>query len=104
MTTTTIVDENGAEVADVPGVDFSNPAELEAFYGNFSFFDHYRKSVLASCCEVIRGKAAANGEKITETRIEQLARIHPMYLDFLATHYEGRTQREDNVRKSLLGA
>lgn len=99
---TTIVDENGAEVADIPDVDFNDPAQLEAFYGNFSFFDHYRKSVLASCCEVIRGKCAANGEKITETRIEQLARITPMYLDFLATHYEGRSLREKNVLASLV--
>lgn len=99
---TTIVDENGAEVADVPDVDFNDPGQLEAFYGNFSFFDHYRKSVLASCCEVIRGKAVARGEKLSESRIDQLSRIDPMYLDFLAIHYEGRALREKNVLASLV--
>ncbi len=100
--TTTIVDENGAEVADVPTVDHNDPASLEAMYGNYSFFDHYRKAVLASCQEVIRAKAAANSEKITESRIDALARIHPAYLDFLATHFEGRRLREVNVRDSQL--
>jgi hypothetical protein len=98
---TTIVDEHGAELADVPAVDFSDPAALEAMYGNYSFFDHYRKVVLASCEELIRGRAAADGEKITEKRIESLARLHPNYLDFLATHYEGRSLREKNVRDSM---
>jgi hypothetical protein len=98
---TAIVDENGAPVADVPDVDFNDPAQLEAFYGAFSFFDHYRKSVLSSCKELIRGRAINNKEKLTETRIEDLARTHPLYMDFLATHYEGRTLREKNALASM---
>jgi len=98
---TTIVDENGAELADVPDVDHNDPASLEAFYGLFSFFDHYRKSVLASCREVVRGRAAADGQKLSEARIDDLARLSPMYLDFLAQHYEGRQLRERNVIASL---
>jgi hypothetical protein len=101
---TAIVDEYGAPIAEVPDVDFNDPASLEAFYGNYSFFEHYRKAVLASCCEVVRGKNAADGQKISEARIEQLARISPAYLDFLATHYEGRSLREANVRQSMVGA
>ena len=98
---TAITDENGAAVADVPDVDFNDPASLEAFYGNFSFFDHYRKSVLSSAREVERGRAAKDGVKITEARIDDLARVSPMYLDFLATHYEGRTLRERNALESM---
>jgi hypothetical protein len=86
---------------NMPELDLSDPAQLEAFYGNFAFFDHYRKSILAQCWEIERAKAAAANEKITEARLENLARLNPIYLDFLATHFNGRHQREQNVWSSL---
>ncbi len=87
---------------NLPLLDLSDPAQLEAFYGNFAFFDHYRKSVLAECHEIERAKAAASGEKVTEAKLENLARQHPNYLDFLGEHFHGRHQREKNVLQSLM--
>lgn len=86
---------------NLPPLNLDDPAQLEAFYGNFAFFDHYRKSVLAECYEIERAKAAQAGEKVTEARLENLARLHPNYLDFLGQHFNGRHQREQNVVESL---
>ena len=84
---------------NLPPLDLEDPANLEAFYGNFAFFDHYRKSILAQCRELVRAKCV--GEKITEARIDDLARTLPLYLDFLAEHFVGREKREQNVYQSL---
>lgn len=86
---------------NLPPLDLTDPAQLEAFYGNFAFFDHYRKSILAQCHELLRAKYLEAGEKITETRLENEARVHPIYLDFLSEHFKGRHQREQNVLASL---
>ncbi len=86
---------------NVPALDLSDPAQLEAFYGSFAFFDHYRKSILAQCTELLRAKYLAATEKVTETRLENEARLHPIYLDFLGEHFRGREQRERNVYQSL---
>lgn len=86
---------------NLPTLDLSDPAQLEAFYGSFAFFDHWRKSVLAQCYELERAKADAAGEKCTEAKLENRARLNPIYLDFLATHFQGRHQRERNVFESL---
>jgi hypothetical protein len=87
---------------NLPEVNLNDPAQLEAFYGNFAFFDHYRKSVLAECHELERAKALESGSKTTETQLENRARLHPNYIDFLSTHFNGRHQREQNVRDSLM--
>lgn len=83
----------------VPEIDLSDPAMLEAFYaGNSSSFkEHYRKVVQAQCEEMIRAEYALKGEKITEGRIETLARLHPNYLDFLRIHLAGQGMREKAV-------
>lgn len=86
---------------NLPPLNLNDPANLEAFYGNFAFFDHYRKSILAQCHELLRAKYVDANEKVTETRLENEARLHPIYLDFLATHFQGRHQRERNVFESL---
>jgi hypothetical protein len=86
---------------NLPELDLSDPAQLEAFYGAFAFFDHYRKSILSQCWELLRAKYIAAGEKVTEARLENEARTHPIYLDFLAQHFQGRHQREQNVWSSL---
>lgn len=96
--------ESGDRIGErMPVIDLSNPAEVEAFYGNFSFCDHWRKTVLANCKEIVRAKYELANSKISESRIEDLARTHDIYLDFLIEHLKGRTVREDNVRQ-MVGA
>jgi hypothetical protein len=99
--TATMPETDEALGGNLPALDLTDPANLEAFYGNFAFFDHYRKSILAQCHELLRGKYASENEKVTETRLENEARVHPIYLDFLAEHFNGRQKREQNVFDSL---
>ena len=87
--------------ARIPTCDTSNPASLEAWYGPFGWADHFRKMVLANCAEMIRAAAAVEGAKISETRINDLAHTHELYLDFLLQSLTGRTLREQNVRDSI---
>lgn len=94
----TDVDDEDGEIPSallIRGAD--DPATLEAWYGPGGFVDHCRKVVLANCEEIVRAKYAVKGEKISETRITTLARLHPNYLDFLAVHLNGRRLREVNV-------
>jgi hypothetical protein len=67
---------------------------LAAWYSQFSFCEHYRKVVLAQTRELIRAQYAAKPteaeRKVTETRLDDLARTHPLYLDYLAVHLRGR--------------
>ncbi len=83
----------------IPECDTSDPAQLEAWYGNFGYADHYRKVVIANCQEIERAKAS--GEKITESRLDALARLNPIYLTFLATHLDGRRIREMMIREAM---
>jgi hypothetical protein len=85
----------------IPICDTSDPASLEAWYGAFGWADHVRKIVLANCAEMIRALAAVEGVKISETRINDLAHTHELYLDFLLQSLHGRTLREQNVRDSI---
>ena len=87
--------------ARIPTCDTSDPAQLEAWYGSFGWADHFRKMVLANCAEMIRAAAAVEGAKISETRINDLAHTHELYLDFLLQSLTGRTLREQNVRDSI---
>lgn len=84
----------------VPQVDMIDPAALEAWYGPFGFCEYYRKCVLANCREIIRATIGIE-TKLTEARLDDLARNHDAYLDFLATHLQGRHLREREVRKSM---
>jgi hypothetical protein len=83
----------------LPVCDTSDPASLEAFFGNYGYADHFRKVVLSNCAEIIRAEAT---EKISEARIDQLAHIHPLYVDFLIQSLNGRRLREQNVRESIV--
>lgn len=85
---------------NIPALDLTDPAQLETFYSNFSFFEIYRKAVLSQCYELERAKVS-DGQKVTEARLENLARLNPIYLDFLAEHFHGRHQRERNIYDSL---
>lgn len=85
--------------AKLPTFDATNPAELEAMYGNFGFCEHWRKVVLANCREIIRATVGTE-QKLTVDRTDDLARLHPNYLDFLREHLDGRRLREQNVLDS----
>jgi hypothetical protein len=91
----------GEVLPSLPHCDPTNPADLESWYGPFSFFDHYRKIVLADAKEIIRAKSVAGakqGDKaITEARIEDLSRTSDLYVNFLELHLAGRRLREQNV-------
>lgn len=73
------------------------PESLAAWYSGFSFAEHYRKVVLAGAKEAVRAQATADGEKVTEARLDDLARLHPSYLEYLAFHLEGRMAWERTV-------
>lgn len=87
--------------SDIPPCDPKDPASLEAWHGPYGFFDHYRKVVLADACEIVRAKGALDGEKLTESRIDQLARRSDLYLSFLAEHLDARTERHRFVRQDV---
>lgn len=63
---------------------------LASWYSGFSFCEHYRKVMLAQVREIVRAEFAAAEQKITEARLDDLARTHTLYLDYLATHLKGR--------------
>jgi len=69
-------------------------ATLAAWYSGFAFCEHYRKVVLAQCRESLRGQKAATSEKVTESRLDDLAHSHSAYLDYLAKHLRGRVAWE----------
>lgn len=85
----------------MPLCDESDPASLEAFYGNFGYAEAWRKCVIANCKEIVRARYTLANEKISESRIDDLAHVHDLYLDFLTTHLKGRRIREENVLQSM---
>ncbi len=88
---------------NLPAIKTEDPAYLEAMFGNFGMWEHWRKAVQAQCEELVRADYASRGEKITESRIEALGRLHANYLSFLSDGLMGRHQREQNVFESLRG-
>lgn len=54
--------------------------------------------VLANCREIIRAQASLDNGKLSESRIDDLARTHANYLAFLTTHLNGRRIREDMIK------
>jgi hypothetical protein len=89
--------------AVVPDRESDAPEVLAAWYSGFSFAEHYRKVVQAQSRELVRAQYAANAEKITEARLDDLARLHPLYLDFLARHLTGR-QKWEKMALEMRGA
>jgi hypothetical protein len=92
----TYVTDDGEAV----GYDANDPASLEAFFGNFGHAEHFRKVVLASAREAVRAEYAVKNEKVTEARLDDLARTHPKYVDWLTYTLTGRVLREKNVLAS----
>lgn len=97
---------NGDRLSDreIPAVDFQDPADLEAWFGNFGADERYRKVILCNCKEIVRARYELAKEKISESRIDDLAHLHDSYLDFLVNSLEGRRLRETNVNASRVGA
>ena len=63
---------------------------LCAWYSGFAYAEHYRKVVLAHCTEILRAGASLQDQRVTEPRLDDLARVHPLYLEYLARHLQGR--------------
>lgn len=92
------VGAEGVLAEDVPERESDDIAVLAAWYSGFAYAEHYRKVVLAQCKEIVRADYAARDKKVTEERLKDLARTHPIYLDYLATHLHGRTLWEREFR------
>ena len=84
------------------GYDPSDPASLEAWFGNFGHAEHFRKVILADCREAVRASYAERNEKITEARLDDLSRTHERYVDWLIYTLNGRHLREQNVLASTV--
>lgn len=82
-----------------PDRESDDPAVLYAWYGGFPYWEAYRKVVLAQCREIVRAQYDMNGERVTEKRLDDLARTHPVYLDYLRRHLEGRIMWEEEVKR-----
>lgn len=80
----------------LPMCDLTNPADLESWFGNFGFVDHFRKIVLSSCKEIERAKNPA----ASEAKLDTLAHINDSYVDFMIQCLNGRRLREQNVLES----
>ena len=81
----------------IPDLESDDPAVLAALYSGFSIAEHWRKVVLANCREMIRASMVAAGEKVTESRLDDLARVHGAYLDLLTRLLVGRVSWEKEV-------
>ena len=80
----------------LPMVDMTDPADLESWFGNFGFVDHFRKIVLSSCKEIERAK----NPSASEAKLDTLAHINDLYVDFMIQCLNGRRLRERNVVES----
>lgn len=78
----------------IPEPDPDEYHELAAFYSGYAFYEVYRKTVLAACRELVRAGAGVSGQRISEARIDDLARQRPEYLEFLTKHLQGRMRWE----------
>ena len=95
-----VVEDYG--VSGMPMWNSDDPADLEAWFGNFGHAEHLRKVVLASAREAERAKALDSTSKITESRLDDLARVNPRYVQYLIDTLNGRRLREENVRQTLM--
>jgi hypothetical protein len=82
-----------------PDRESDDPAVLAAFYSGFAYAEHYRKVVLSQCREIVRARYALRNERVTESRLDDLARTHPIYLSYLEKHLQGRILWEEEVKR-----
>lgn len=86
-----------AEIVTIPRCDVNNPGDLAAWYAGFAFDERYRKVVLANATELVRARAALVEASVSEARLKDLARLEPIYLDYLASGLVGRKRYEDDM-------
>jgi hypothetical protein len=88
-------------VEGLPGVDMDDPAQVEAWFapGSYSHYEHFRKCVLSQCKELVRAKYLDT--RISEARIEDLARLHTNYIEYLSDSLYGRQMRETLIRQRM---
>lgn len=84
---------------DIPEFD-EDPALLSAMFLGYAQQEQWRKVVLATCRELVRAGAATAGRRLSEARIDDLARMHRSYLEFLEKSLRARVQFERNVKDS----
>lgn len=87
---------------DVPEPD-DDPAVLAAMFEGYAQNEQWRKVVLATCRELVRASASLQKQRITEARIDDLARTHGSYLQFLEMSLRGRVKWEREVQKGGIG-
>lgn len=82
--------------------DVQDPASLEAWFGNWGHAEHLRKVVLATARENERAKAVIRQEKLSEARLDDLARTSDLYVQWLIDTLNARRAREVNVMESAV--
>lgn len=92
--------EPGDRLGDkVPDFDLEDEAVREALYGSFGHYDDWRVVILANCAEIVR----ATTKGLTVDRVKDMARTHPLYLDFITTHLNGKTEYSRDKKKVAAG-
>lgn len=91
------------ELAEIPARTSNDCAELASWYSGYAYFELYRKVLLASCRESIRAQYTANGERVTESRLDDLSHLHRAYLAYLGDHLKGRILWEREHLKQGFG-
>ncbi len=104
---------DGEEVRDtvyglpLPPCDMTDAADVEAWFESkqYAVGEHVRTMVKAQCKELIRAEYAARGEKISDGRTDDLARLHPSYLEIVKDLLVGRrTLNQDRANTLRNGA
>ena len=94
----------GMKPARVPERTGNDYATLAAWYGPFGMFDHARRICLANCREWLRAQFAAEGKKVSEKKLDDLAHRHEEYVQFLHDHLLGRIEYFKEHMKQGLGS
>lgn len=85
---------------DAPDFD-DDPAVLSAMFGGYEpMAAVWRKVILASAREIVRSSAAISGTRLSEARIDDLARVSSEYLTWLERSLRARIAYERNVKDS----
>lgn len=92
--------EPGDRLGDkVPDFDLEDEAVRDALYGPFGHYDDWRVVILANCAEIVR----ATTKGLTVERVKDMAKTHPLYLDFITTHLGGKTHYSRDKKKAAGG-
>ena len=89
-----------ADENPIPDCDLTDPASVDAWFGRNQLFAHVRKVKLALCRELERAKCEASNERYTVDKIDDRARLHPLYVGFLLHCLEGARIREELWREA----